>query len=65
MDPIIMIRKTKLIETLGGLPEEFSIDELLDRLIIIQKVEEAKKQSKEGLRYSEDQAKNMIQKLES
>lgn len=57
-----MIRKTKLIETLGDLPEEFSIDELVDRLIIIQKVEEAQKQSKEGLKYSEDEAKNMIKK---
>jgi hypothetical protein len=58
----IIIRKTKLIETLGDLPEEFSIDELVDRLIIIQKVEEAQKQSKEGLKYSEDEAKNMIKK---
>jgi hypothetical protein len=57
-----MIRKTKLIESLGDLPEEFSIDELVDRLIIIQKVEEAQNQSKEGLRYSEDEAKNMIKK---
>ncbi|WMJ72193.1 hypothetical protein RCC89_03280 [Cytophagaceae bacterium ABcell3] len=57
-----MIRKTKLIKTLDDLPEEFSIDELVDRLIIIQKVEEAQKQSQEGLKYSEDQAKSMIKK---
>lgn len=57
-----MIRKTKLIETLGDLPEEFSIDELVDKLIVIQKVEEAQKQSKEGRKYSEEEAKNMIKK---
>ncbi|MFN6944276.1 MAG: hypothetical protein ACK4ND_04975 [Cytophagaceae bacterium] len=57
-----MIRKTKLIKTLDDLPEEFSIDELVDRLIIIQKVEEAQKQSQEGLKYSEDQAKDMVKK---
>jgi hypothetical protein len=57
-----MIRKTKLIETLGDLPEEFSIDELVDRLIIIQKVEEAQKQSKEGLKYTEKEEKSMIKK---
>ncbi len=57
-----MIKKTKLIETLGDLPEEFSIDELVDRLIIIQKVEEAQIQSKEGLKYSEQEANIMIKK---
>ncbi|MDQ3395599.1 MAG: hypothetical protein M3512_16025 [Bacteroidota bacterium] len=57
-----MIRKTKLIKTLDDLPEEFSIDELVERLIVIQKVEEAQKQSQEGLKFSEDHAKNMIKK---
>ncbi|MCC5930144.1 MAG: hypothetical protein JJU28_12925 [Cyclobacteriaceae bacterium] len=57
-----MIRKSKLIETLGDLPEEFSIDDLVDRLIIIQKVEEAQKQSSEGLKYAENDPKNMIVK---
>lgn len=57
-----MIRKTKRIEPLGDLPEEFSIDELVEWLIIIQKVEEAQNQSKLGQKYSEEEAKNLIKK---
>lgn len=56
-----MIRKTKLIETLGAFQKNSS-DHLVDRLIVIQKVDEAQKQSREGRRYSGEEAKNMIKK---
>lgn len=57
-----MIRKVRLIETLDKLPEEFSIDELVEQLIIIQKIEEARVQSKEGQKFSENDAKSMIKR---
>jgi len=44
------------------LPEEFSIDELVERLIVIQKVEEAQRQLKEGLKYTEEEAIKMVKK---
>ncbi len=50
------------METLNNLPYEFSIDDLVDRLILIQKVEEAQKQSADGLKYSEEDAKKMIKR---
>jgi hypothetical protein len=31
-----MISKTTVIETMQQLPEEFSIDELIERLIVVQ-----------------------------
>lgn len=43
-----MLTKTKLIEQLEKLPEEFSIDELVERLILIEKVELGLKQSEKG-----------------
>jgi len=57
-----MIRKAKLIETLDNLPDEFSIDDLVERLIIIQKVEEAREQSQAGKKFSEEEAKSRIKK---
>ena len=57
-----MIRKAKLIETLDNLPDEFSIDDLVERLILIQKVEEAREQSRAGKKLSEQEAKSRIKK---
>ncbi len=57
-----MIHKAKLIETLDSLPDEFSIDDLVERLIVIQKVEEAKAQSQAGKKFSEEEAKSRIKK---
>ncbi len=57
-----MIQKKKLLETINNLPDEFSIDELVERLIILQKVETAQKQSKEGIKFSEDEARKQVRK---
>jgi hypothetical protein len=40
-----MITKKKLKEQMKTLPENFSIDELIDRLIFVEKVEKGLKQS--------------------
>ena len=39
------MKKTKLIEAINKLPEDFSIDELLDEILLIQKIENGLKQS--------------------
>jgi len=44
----LMLTKTKLIEQIEKFPEEFSIDELVERLILIEKVELGLKQSENG-----------------
>ncbi|MBZ9787863.1 hypothetical protein LB456_10390 [Psychroflexus sp. CAK57W] len=40
-----MITKTKLKEQIDSFPEQFSIDELVERLILVEKIEKAKNQS--------------------
>lgn len=40
------ISKEKLIETIKDLPDTFSIDELFERLILLQKIESGMEQSK-------------------
>ncbi len=43
-----MLTKTKLIEQIEKVPEGSSIDELVERLILIEKVELGLKQSENG-----------------
>ena len=40
-----MLTKTKLRNQIDKLPEEFSIDELIEQLILIEKIDKADKQS--------------------
>ena len=40
-----MLTKTNLIKQIDKLPEEFSIDELVERLILIEKIERGLDQS--------------------
>ena len=55
-----MLQKEKVILTIENLPETFTIDELIEHLIFIQKVEEGIKQSIEGKDVSNEKAKEMI-----
>lgn len=57
-----MITKTKLKETLEKFPEEFSIDDLVEKLIIIDKIGRGKQQSANGDVISEDQLQQDIEK---
>ena len=57
-----MITKDKLNRTINNLPESFTIDELIDQLIFIEKVEEGYKQSEEGKVISNEDVKLMIDK---
>ncbi len=57
-----MLTKEKLNKTINNLPERFTIDELIDQLIFIEKVEEGLKQSDEGKVISNEDVKLMIDK---
>lgn len=54
--------KKKLLETIKDLPEKFSIDELLDRVILTQKVEIGLSQSASGQTKTTTQAKSRLKK---
>lgn len=43
-----MLTKAKVKEQIERFPEEFSIDELVERLILLDKIERGEKQSKMG-----------------
>ena len=43
-----MISKTKLKEQIDSFPEQFSIDDLIERLILVDKIEKGKIQSEKG-----------------
>lgn len=57
-----MLTKTKLKEQIEGFPEEFSIDELIDRLILIEKIEYGIKQSENGEVISDSEMDKEIKK---
>jgi predicted transcriptional regulator len=56
------MKKTQLLETIQDLPEEFSIDELMERLLILQKIEEGQRQIQAGQFYTEEEAKEKLEK---
>ncbi len=43
-----MLTKTKLKEQIEKFPDHFSIDELVEKLILIEKIESGNKQSENG-----------------
>jgi len=52
-----MISKEKLISQIESFPSELSIDELIEKLIFIDKLEERIQQSEKGETISEDELK--------
>ena len=56
-----MLQKEKVLLTIKNLPDTFTIDELIEHLIFIQKVEEGIKQSIEGKVISNEKVKEMIE----
>jgi hypothetical protein len=56
------MRKATVLESISKLPDEFSIDEIIERLVIIEKVEKGRQQVKEGKINTEDQTKAKLGK---
>ncbi len=56
------MKKTQLIENIQDMPEEFSVDELMERLIVLQKIEEGQQQIQDGKFYNEEEAKKKLKK---
>ena len=50
-----MLTKEMLKNQIDKLPEEFSVDQLFERLILVDKIERGIKDSKEGNVYSEEE----------
>lgn len=56
------MNKTAVINTLNELPKEFQLEELLERLIVVEKIDAGLKEAKEGKTVSHEDAKKTIAK---
>jgi hypothetical protein len=54
--------KSTVIYTLQNMPEEFGIDELMEKLVILQKIEQGRKDVQEGRIFTTSQAKQRLVK---
>lgn len=59
-----MLTKTQVTNIMEKLPEEFSIDQLVEKLIFINKVETGLKQSEAGNVNTKEQVKQKLSKIE-
>ena len=57
-----MITKTQLIHTLDKMPENITIDQVIDQLIFLEKVQKGLDDSAEGRIQNKDQAKAKLNK---
>ncbi|MCD4773511.1 MAG: hypothetical protein K8R41_09040 [Bacteroidales bacterium] len=57
-----MLTKTRLKEQIEKFPEKFSIDELVEKLILIEKIEYGNKQSENGDIITDDELDKEIEK---
>ncbi|NJK97212.1 MAG: hypothetical protein HC905_21940 [Bacteroidales bacterium] len=60
-----MLTKNTVRQSIDNLPDSFTIDELIEQLIFVEKVEEGVKQSNERTTISNDDVKSMIEKWSS
>lgn len=56
------MKKSAIIESISNLPDEVSIDEIVERLIVIEKIEKGRKDVHAGKINTEDQAKAKLKK---
>lgn len=59
---LIMLSKEKILQTVNELPEQFSIEDLFERIILLQKIELGLEQSKSGRVLSTGQARERLKK---
>lgn len=57
-----MLTKEKILETIKGMPEHFSIEELFEKVILLQKIELGIDQSNNNQVYSTSEAKERLKK---
>jgi predicted transcriptional regulator len=56
------MKKSTIINTLNELPKEFDLDDFLERLIVIEKIDEGLEDAKSGKIVSHDKVKKMVAK---
>ncbi|WP_443946084.1 hypothetical protein ACJVDH_02955 [Pedobacter sp. AW1-32] len=56
------MKKTEVLDTLREMPDEFSADEFMERIMLLQKIDSAMRQVTEGKVYTEEQAEQKLDK---
>lgn len=56
------MRRDKVIETVKEFPQEFDLEELIERLVFVEKIEKGLKQIDEGKTVSHENVKGMTKK---
>jgi hypothetical protein len=56
------MRREKAIETINEFPQEFNLEDLIERLIFIEKVEKGVEQTNKGFTKSADEVKELVKK---
>ena len=56
------MQKSTIIHTLNEFPKKFNFDEFLERLIVIEKIDEGIEEAKAGKTVSHDKVKKMVAK---
>ena len=57
-----MLIKNEVLKTIEELPEEFSFDDVIDRLLLLDKIETGLEQSYSGQTFTTDEAKEKLSK---
>lgn len=51
------MKKSTVLDSISKLPDEFSIDEIIERLVIVDKIEKGQQQIRDGKIHTEEQTK--------
>jgi predicted transcriptional regulator len=57
-----MLTKEKVKKTIDRLPDSFTVDQVVEELVVLDKIEKGLKEVEEGKVYSTQQAKDQLKK---
>jgi len=57
-----MITKSSLLDSIDSMPENFSVEDIIDRILLLEKIYQGELDSNEGNVLSEEEAKYRLKK---
>ncbi len=57
-----MLTKKQVMSTIKGMPETFDTTQLFDRILLLNKIEEGRQETKQGKAYTTEEAKRKLKK---
>lgn len=59
------MKREKVVETVNEFPQEFELEEFIERLVFVEKIEKGLQQIKEGKTLSHKQVKETVKKWQN